>query len=156
MPQLEEMNADLKEGELAAIMRDFEAKKWDLSFSADDPPLRLHGTQPWSFVSLTPSQLQKAFSKVFRNGLRQLKQELLHMVDLEKDFVVMFSGGCFCNPGVWDETDNIVKEVKTIAESLGVQIRYGRLADFDTNWYVVLVLIILPAICFDLYTVYTN
>lgn len=135
MPQLRDLSADIAEGEVATIMQDFETKKRSYNFTLQAKGLKLQGTEPWILVRLTAHELHDAFMKAFGKGLRVLQEQVHSLINERKDFVVIFSGGSFRNGSLWDNVKKSMEEMKEGAQRKDVELKYGRLTDFDRDFW---------------------
>ncbi|KAI0506700.1 hypothetical protein F5B22DRAFT_622952 [Xylaria bambusicola] len=123
----------VKEGELAALLQDFEEKKRRLNYLQCTESLNLRGNDPYMTIPIPPEQIQKAFAVTFEDGLKLLKRELSRMVRLKRDFSVLFAGGSYCNPGLYRTVKGIMEETKQDAVPENVQINYAFLRD-EVYW----------------------
>lgn len=135
MPQLRELSADITEGQVASIMQDFETKKRKYNFIRSRKGLRLQGSEPWVCAKLKAEDLYDAFMQAFGKGLRILEKQVSSLIKLKKDLVVIFSGGSFCGSSIWIKVNAIMEKAKKDGQREGVDIRYGRLVNFDPDFW---------------------
>ena len=119
-------------------MQDFERQKKSLDYEEyirKDKLVTLHG-RGTQVVLLEPEMLKDIFGVAFDTGLKALREELRCVFDLKKSFVVLFLGGSYMNPGLYNKVKVEMEEWVARGRSIGVTIKYAFLSDFENRPYV--------------------
>lgn len=131
-----QLEAHAAPGELAYLMKRFEEEKWELDYTDKDASITLRGKDPRTNIILTSHRVKAACAKAFSAGLQALKEAVRILLALGKDFVVIFCGGSYCNPGLRRTITAYMEKVQGSARREGSQVRFRFLANYDSSWYV--------------------
>ncbi|KAK8018919.1 hypothetical protein PG991_008109 [Apiospora marii] len=99
-PWIREQVEDLvPEGELAHLTKQWEEVKGEIDYTEPDASVTLRGK--WSNTSLvvTPRKIHQVYKKAFKPVSAAVRSVVERMLQADKDFGIIFSGGSFCNPG---------------------------------------------------------
>lgn len=133
----ETLGPNLPAGELAALLRDFEAQKCELDWTQDPlPTVTLRGNRPASKFTLYPCLLQPIFNNTFGRGLDCLEQMGREVLDVASDLAIVLCGGSYFCKGLRSKVEGITSRLKDAAKSRGFKVQNSFLASYDTNWYV--------------------
>lgn len=109
-------------GDLADIMTDFDDKKKRFDYTDNQASLTLRGGSPVFEITLTPEQSRKPFETAFLHGIQLLKQQLQRMLNLGRDFAVLFCGGSYCNPGLYNVVGKMMRDAEAVGNKTGINI----------------------------------
>ncbi|KAI0416114.1 hypothetical protein F5X98DRAFT_388384 [Xylaria grammica] len=119
-------SGSLAQGDIAALLLDFEQKKRGIDYSAKDLRMvYLQCSDPHKSVPLRAEDIQNAFETAFKDGLALLRTELSRMLGLREDFGVLFCGGSFCNPGLHNVVKTIMAEAKAKGKKMGISVTHS-------------------------------
>ncbi|RWA13007.1 hypothetical protein EKO27_g2127 [Xylaria grammica] len=119
-------SGSLAQGDIAALLLDFEQKKKGIDYSAKDlRMIYLQCSDPHKSVPLRAEDIQNAFETAFKDGLGLLRTELSRMLRLREDFGVLFCGGSFCNPGLHNVVKTIMAEAKAKGKKMGISVTHS-------------------------------
>lgn len=129
-----EKHGQLRAGELAAILLDFEKQKRRLNYVTNTEALILRGNDPYRTFPLRPDTIRQAFRTAFEDGLQLLQRELQRVLHLGKDFTVLFCGGSFCNAGLYTEVQQMMTRIDHEARGRGITAKSTFLRDEHYWW----------------------
>lgn len=123
----------LPSGEIAAYVQDWERKKQTIDYEAyvrDRQQITLHGKGAGPSITVDAEEMAPFFRRAFDGGLAALQQELDYLIELGRDFDILFLGGSFSNPGLRAVVEALIarKRVEALANGIS-QIEYTFLVD---------------------------
>lgn len=122
----------LPEGVIAHYEQQFEEKKWCLNYRSAEP-LILVGPHPAEYIQIEAEYVLEIFRNALEHGITIVKDAVTQVMQLERDFAVVFTGGSYRNISLRNEMENIMREIKTQAQSKGLRMRFAFLPDFDDH-----------------------
>lgn len=111
------------------MLQDYEEKKKRINYLQCPQAINLRGKNPRLNILIPEDQIRKAFDLTYRDVLNLLKKELSRMTRLDKDFAVLFAGGSYCNPGLYNTVKAIMEESRRNAEARNIRIKHVFLRD---------------------------
>ncbi|KAI0097200.1 hypothetical protein GGR51DRAFT_566746 [Nemania sp. FL0031] len=107
---------------LAAYMADFEEKKKTFNYTQGQD-LYIHDRES-GLIQFPGPIIREVFESAFADGFQLLDDEFSRMLKLGRHFAVLFCGGSYNNPGLYEKTSDLMKKVQAKGRRKGVQIHY--------------------------------
>ncbi|KAI0976440.1 hypothetical protein F4678DRAFT_225636 [Xylaria arbuscula] len=120
--------------DVASLLRHFESQKFDIDYSKDKE-IAVKGNGPNSFLTISPSQIRKAFNSAFEAGLKAVKAEIERLLKRGNSFAVVFCGGSYLNDGLRKTLKTYMDAyVARTARAAGITAKYEFLGECDVSW----------------------
>lgn len=114
----------------------FEKCKWAVDYRHCEDKITLTCNDERFRVKVSPQELRDAF-QCFDKPIEVLKTELNRVLSNGRDFVVVFAGGSFSQPGLRSAMSDYIASFEADAvKSSCVVVKHLFLERHDTNWYV--------------------
>ncbi|KAI0454747.1 hypothetical protein F5B21DRAFT_503993 [Xylaria acuta] len=132
--ELRKMSGVVPPEEFSRLMYRFEECKWAVDYRCNQQKITLTGNDERFRVKIYPHQFKQVF-QCFDGPIKVLREELERILRLGKDFVVLFAGGSFSQPGLRNTVDEFMDAYETDAlRSDNIHMKHTFLERHDTNW----------------------
>ncbi|KAK8022754.1 hypothetical protein PG993_013521 [Apiospora rasikravindrae] len=123
---------NLPSGQLAAMSLEFDRRKREFNHVTGVQPItftcNLDGDKTEKIV-IGGDVMKMALKAAFSPGLKLVKKEVRRAIGLGKDFAVIFCGGSYVNPGLWDQTKSMMETMRSEARQRGINMKWESLRD---------------------------
>ncbi|KAI0385651.1 hypothetical protein F5Y04DRAFT_154080 [Hypomontagnella monticulosa] len=120
--------------EFARLMYRFEECKWTVDYRNHEKKITLTGNDERFRVKVRPQELKEAF-QCFDKPTEIFKKELRRVLNIGNDFVVVFAGGSFSQPGLRCMMDDYMTGFEADAKKdSNIRVKHLFLERYDSNW----------------------